>query len=385
MKLTEVNIDCLTTVLDHLDFFDLVNAAASNKHLKYAAQMVYGRKYGRKVISFQTHSQSYVHTSHAQFNEHTSKKIGIEDLRTTLLLLRCFGHLMKEIEYYPVNDKSQPHITGYINKFCAETLIRISLLQIERFSNLNLLRPFSQVRKVTINLRGESLDIVFINKTFPTVQELMLKWDTESGRGMTLNQLPHLEHLDVNFHQNLGKFLKKLIKTLAISQNLKHLKLQTPFPYDFLEAIGSSLRNLESLEIIAEFGLYEAIVRRSTSSETIHLPKLKQLNINFRFLLHEGEKLPFSIDKLESFYIQNALGDAMEVINDFLEKNPSIKMMKLKNGCEREAYITRLYWDLSHLERVKRHSYACQKQVMANFGFCLLSLFVAFGLRYLNE
>lgn len=48
MKLTDMNLDCIESCLEHLKFNDLLQVAASNKRLNRAANFIYNRKYGSK-------------------------------------------------------------------------------------------------------------------------------------------------------------------------------------------------------------------------------------------------------------------------------------------------------------------------------------------------
>lgn len=52
MLLTDMNIDCLEAVLEHLTLANLLKAADVNRRLRRVAQQVFDQKYGRKKINF---------------------------------------------------------------------------------------------------------------------------------------------------------------------------------------------------------------------------------------------------------------------------------------------------------------------------------------------
>lgn len=58
MKITDLNFDCLETILEYLHFIDLMNVADSTKRLNEAAVLVFARKYGKKIVGISVKKMS---------------------------------------------------------------------------------------------------------------------------------------------------------------------------------------------------------------------------------------------------------------------------------------------------------------------------------------
>lgn len=49
MKLTDLNINCLEVILDHLEFYDLLNAADTGKRLQHVVRNIFAQRYGQNI------------------------------------------------------------------------------------------------------------------------------------------------------------------------------------------------------------------------------------------------------------------------------------------------------------------------------------------------
>lgn len=121
MKLTGLNIDCLENILEYLDFGDILTAANSNNRLNKAANYIFVRKYCQKVIF-----DNIVLIPQDQFHIN-NEFIKFFDFKTSLQFIRCFGHLVFDINLVQNEPKLDQHIIKYLNEFCFKSLIRISI------------------------------------------------------------------------------------------------------------------------------------------------------------------------------------------------------------------------------------------------------------------
>lgn len=110
MKLTDINIDCLEKILEYLEFGDLLSAASSNKRLNKAAHYILIRKKWHKsvlLISIRISRKRLI-----KFKYHW---IEINDLKTSLQYIRCFGHLIYEVDFtMSAEQKLDQHIINNV-------------------------------------------------------------------------------------------------------------------------------------------------------------------------------------------------------------------------------------------------------------------------------
>lgn len=129
MKLTDLIIVSLENVLEYLALGHLLNAASSNKRLNQAANFVFVHRYhiNKRRVRFQEFQVS----RHRQFkcDYCDSYCIWICDLKTSLQILGCFGQLIPTIRIYFSNQEepTQNHIIDYMNKYCSDPLITITI------------------------------------------------------------------------------------------------------------------------------------------------------------------------------------------------------------------------------------------------------------------
>lgn len=115
MKLTDMNIDCIQSCLKYLKLDDLLKTAASTKRLNHVSNFIYDRKYDKDVFIKIT-SQETVQI------QQLDECIYMHDLRSSLKLLRCFGHLLSTISIH-FSEFTYQHAIEYANEYCAKSLV----------------------------------------------------------------------------------------------------------------------------------------------------------------------------------------------------------------------------------------------------------------------
>lgn len=126
MKFTDLNLDCLEIVLEYLNLIDLLNVADTNKRLNKAAELVFVRekiKHGSKYVTF-----GNTKILRDRSFKITREEIYIDDLKTSLQLLRCVGRVVSKIKFNKLRGMSRNQceidcqVATYINKYCTEHL-----------------------------------------------------------------------------------------------------------------------------------------------------------------------------------------------------------------------------------------------------------------------
>lgn len=148
-KLTDVNIDCLQHIFNYLNLRDLLTIADANKSLRLAADEIFSRNYRKKTIFLRI-----MFARSIDLLEISDQKIEINDLKRSLQLIRCFGHLISKLEYdYSIDTfpKRRSEVDAYINEYCAQSLIQIEFFTITEQVFEHLKTSFENVKSVGFN------------------------------------------------------------------------------------------------------------------------------------------------------------------------------------------------------------------------------------------
>lgn len=198
-KITSLNDNCLERIFDYLELKDLLNVADSNKRLKSVADMVFALKFSERELNFIDYTPilgSNFITSPAE--------IHVGDVKSSLQLLRCFGHSISRIAINRNESKiNHPkdcanvafsRILLYVNEFCSESLTKINIqggasCRIDRLEN-----AFVKVETVHI-CNCEISNEVQLSALFPQVRRMYLygiqitDWKSIGGNFSRLDDL----------------------------------------------------------------------------------------------------------------------------------------------------------------------------------------------------
>lgn len=345
MLLTDVTPDCLELICEYLQLDDLLNIADANKCLRDVAATTYFRKYRHKKIIL-------VEAKRMQFQYYYHQNIiEIEDLKTTLQLLRCFGDLISEILFYSRGDAYRNgqrvfpdltcHTLNYVNEYCVKSLTAITFQ--ERIENLtiHLTKPFTKIE--TVSFRHCVLpDSNTLAKLFPSMCKLTCAGFVDTS--CIVNHFPNLEYLNVEIwlRHELATPKTDIKMLLQLNPQLKTLHISSPGIPRFtnppllaailLDGTEESLQNLESLTINGTYfdeSLY--------NGNAICLKNVRDLNIYLQGLSDEPlPMIPLVFEKLESFEIGSITNLDVEFYK-FVEKHPNIKKLKINYTSSRHS------------------------------------------------
>lgn len=265
MNITDLNIDCIESILDYLEFEDFLNAAFSNKRINHAAKFVFARKYNKNMrYCFSIKPRSWrlpIHQNH--------EITYIFRLKLALLMLRCFGCVIKRIEIMFTNTVYDEYITSYMNQFCVFSMIELHMMDIPE------------------------------------------------------NELHLFKHLPIPNDIICRQYI---INTLKLNSQLKKFVVNSKcrfFDANTLEHAKNSLQNLEILVLIIPSKIWFS----NFNQKPIHLENVKYLNIEFTDReICVPREFPFSFHKLETFNIQVKF---FSYFITFIEKNPTISTLGL--------------------------------------------------------
>lgn len=244
MKFIELSFDCLEEILEYLTLIDLLNVADSSKRLKKAAELVYARKYGKEDVEFKTIRIS----SHRLFEIDDKSNIIIEDLKTSLQLLRCIGCVIFSITFsslpttrmttedIEIQLKIDSKILIYINNYCTVYLKKFALFPSvivgsDQWYGSDFLDYFDKPFEKVVDF--STLDCNFSDKTcitriFPKLERLMCHHlSNVSFYRFNINHLRDLEELYVKEYAIIESSLTNEMVIAFLQQNpqLKELRL----------------------------------------------------------------------------------------------------------------------------------------------------------------
>lgn len=338
-RIIDINTDCLEKIFEFLNFTDILNVAASNKQLHHAANFTFSRKYSKKKFIF-----GETRLSKNPLLQTGKSFVDINDLRTGLKFLRCFGILISEIVLYRFQEEISDfdlHIIAYINEYCAESITSICVRNCSSAGLKYFKKPFTKV--VSVYLQSCSAEKEWIKRVFPKMRELKLcpsMCPTLLYNGCTANHFPHLEHLEISSSTTRENIAcrNNVMATLRLNPQLKTLRVKqlcTPIDLTFFQESNEYLQNLENLELTFSFHFLHRF-----DGEMVHLKSVKHLEI-YGFDIPEVHPIiPFSFDKLESLSI-SSYGPLDERFYRFIERHQTIKQLRITKHFPHNEFFTR--------------------------------------------
>ncbi|XP_031633903.1 uncharacterized protein LOC116347459 [Contarinia nasturtii] len=339
MKLTDVIDDCLEHVFMDLSLEDLLNIADTNKELKPAADMAFRRKFGK--MEFQLDKDRF--QCAIKLGEH----IVINDKKTQLQLLRCFGHSVTKLVLRPPGVFSR-RLISYANKFCFNSLTDIKIMHFD-FTRNNFLNKlgektvcgFSQ-NKFKLKKRFRNVEVVSLSscqlyadtnlkKLFPAMRRLdLFKCSTVTEETLIVKNTPKLEHLEMTCDRRISA--ENICTTLRSNPQLRSLSLIGIVPPKDFWNICQTLYQLESLRFDSIY-----CVKFKHADIPINLPTLEKLDINIgkkdqRLMTSEKNKITFG--QLKEIKLECMYSGWLPSINshkwsNFFKKNKLIEKMTL--------------------------------------------------------
>lgn len=317
MKITKLRIDCLQKVFNYLDVDDLLNVADSNKYLKKAAQKVFAKRYGSKILQ--------LHGMQPSQNRilSVSDTIFIKDVRSSLQMLRCFGHLVSQLE---ISDEysntfygfAYEFILKYVNTYCAASLKHIKFYMIpssKAFQRFKM--EFSRMKSVEIICCKLNKKMMPMDKLFPNVQQLIIDFTAFEDYGIIEKPFPHLKHLV------LGTSMNNVAAVLQLNSQLISFETKCVCSVEILRKMSDRLKWLESLDIVCDSDELKYF-----NGDAFYFPNVKQFKLNFSHSRWTLPRLPFEFQQLKEFTMltNHKLNDEFR---NFINKHPTIVTLDL--------------------------------------------------------
>lgn len=318
MKITDLNIDCIEQVFEHLKFSDLLSAADSNRRLRNCAKSHFRQTYKQKFTFDLFHSTQNIHDNSADI-----KVYGYSD---SFKIARCFGTEIRDLEIKisqvdKIGTKQMCHLAKYLSAF----LPTIHILKVEVYKPMMVLRrnnagnyAVTECELLPVIEHDEVNQNVDLVQLFPTVTELKFRLDNVFRFDNFANHFKYLESLSLRISFNNMNLSNCFIIFLELNKQIKTLRIDFCRNIDtnFVSLMVKYLPNIESLEIFGE---------RSSINRMICMPHLKHLTIQSKS--RPITLFPFLCRQLESFAFDSGLP-----LDFFVQMHPSLKQLYMICG-----------------------------------------------------
>lgn len=334
LQLIDVNNDCLRAIFNHLNLIDLLNVADTSKRLKQIAEMEFERKY----------KTNQVHFAHVRPNPNrcvtvNGYRIVIGDLKTCLQLLRCFGHIVNEIElnFGNIEAKFSAEIERCLAEFCSQSLLFLSM-----FDNKSGHLIFDAVEKSfmkIISLHLENCHIgakTSLTKLFPNMTNLYLHSNFYENPAILQENFPFLFIFST---ENLNE--SNIREILRLNPQLEKLYIHSNYSPELIRYANENLPKLEDLHL---FDLPDGFL--CDNLDVIHLNNIKNFTLdtnNSYFAPAMNlvlDSLPFSFGKLKKLCVVNLTLNPKTLHS--LAKINDLEILKLKKWKDEGSFVEKL-------------------------------------------
>ncbi|XP_055304947.1 uncharacterized protein LOC129569808 [Sitodiplosis mosellana] len=321
-KITDVNDDCLELIFGHLMLQDLVNVADTCKRFQPSAKAVFASKCRGKWLM--------LHPSVHRLEPFESLEnfVKVFGMSNCLKLLRHFGHKITkiDIDYFFINTVKQAVLGRYMNEYCADSLIDITIGASEEVI-ANWTKPFINAETVWL----WSSDLGDLSEWFPKTRRLVL----HAGVQWVQNTFPHLEELEIHNGSN-KRNRASVAEMLRLNPHLQQLRL-LGLGYDmtFMESVSAYLQSLTLLDIRYGSGFL------NLDGSSINLKSVKEFNIDLR-RVGEMRKIPFSFGQLDKMQLKVNDFKMNDDFGKFLKHNPSLSKLVIHSQVYADTQNSRL-------------------------------------------
>lgn len=332
IKITDVNQFCLEKIFQYADLEDLLNVANASKCLQLATYSPYARQNATKSIEislkYDRFGEKLVYYDSSNANIiNAESKISIRDFKTALQMLRCFGHNFADISfnYSSTTRKVQRdyNIMRYINKYCANSLIKLKLNT--GYALYAFGEPFPNVESLVLNGPSSS-EYCNITRIFPNLRRLNLTIDQNNQGCIAPAHFSYLSHLQFRLYELKAYDYKNeiIFDFLRENSQLRSFAIES-INFIFLKHMTRSadLRCIKSL--------YVALSACNHKGDFIRLPGVKNFVINFLGVTQA--EFPFVLNKLKELSIKGDFDWLFSFDNfiTFIKAHPKIEKIRLQS------------------------------------------------------
>lgn len=232
----EVNFDCLCTILEKLDIFDVMNMAEADDRYLPAAQSLYYRRHRMKIVF-------------VNFGQISNDRIGYIELesKSAEIFCRHFGHLMLKL-YINFMSQHASKLENLVLKHCADSLIELRLGWCNYRNFEDAEKPWASVQTLAITKGVLGPKMSLLSYWFPNLIYLKLSGVCFSGAQSFVARFHKLTTLVIYDEENaIGPTI--INGMIRLNPQLESLVIQCDVNIGLLRSINESLPRLSELEL----------------------------------------------------------------------------------------------------------------------------------------
>lgn len=321
-KFTDLNVDVLYIIFEHLDIADLLTvfkANLTNTHSSVAMNTFRRTYRDYNIILMRAYPDDEFHNDELYQDEAHLNQIKIYKFPAALNLLQHFGCMIHKIEIQnqciEANDSAV--ISRFINEYTRDSLTHLKLGYI-KFDTFEYLRgPFPNVVNLSITFDSEPIktQVNKLNDIFPNIRLLELSLHSDIDYSFIDCKFPRLERLILDVQSTAWKRAYRFISLMKQNPQIRSAEIER-FPPDAVKYLDKLLPNVDTLTLYIF----------NDNNETVHFSHVKHFTLyteNRRFI----ENLSFShLESLAIEYIPVLFDTWMR----FFEKHNDLQRLNLR-------------------------------------------------------
>lgn len=316
LQLTEVIFDCLISVFEELDVFDLLNIAETDNRLVPAAQSVFSRRHREKTVFVNLGPVSNIGPKFYQF-----------EVEPATVLCRHFGNYISKMF---INFMSQyaPELELEMLMYCIDSLTELRLGFCHQRNFEAMKKPWSQVQTLEVFKGTLGSKMSQLSSWFPKITGLKLVDVCFSMPKSFVAQYKELKTLMIYNKEDMIEPMV-IFQTIRVNPQLEKLVLICESNVDLLRLISENLLQLIELEICAprDCFYFEEIPLEFKRIKTFKINNQFDIGINIRHM-------PFKFDDLQELKI---IG-----FNEFTFDNHLMNFIFAQESIEKIAMVPKL-------------------------------------------
>lgn len=238
LQLTDVNYDCLITILENLNILDLLNMVETDNQFLPAAQSIFSRRHRNKTIFVNLGQTSNKSNDYIEFQ-----------MEPAAVFCRHFGQLVSKL-FVNFMFQHALKLENIVSEHCADSLteLRLGLCHHRNFEAVT--KPWNKIKILQISKGRLGLKMCNLSFWFPNLTYLKL-YDVHFSMPQSfVAQFHRLKKLVIyNKEDSIEPMF--IVGMIRLNPQLEKLVLQCNMNIDSLRTISDNLPQLNEIELCA--------------------------------------------------------------------------------------------------------------------------------------
>lgn len=338
MKLDEINDDCFEEIFRYLDFYDLLNLAATNQRINSVASTNFARKYSTEAVCI---SSSGIYITSPDVADQPDIWLPAEE---TTKFVQHLGHVVGRLTINSLEDDAGVEVAKLIFRHCGDALSEVIMRGLPEYITKLIVKPFRHVNNLYLNRCEFGAHFLQLKKWFPNVARLMI-YNCGISQAECLEETSiKLSHLTWEYGTSQNALLNDAFRALTRSNpQVESLRLDCSWDIPFLRHLDRYLKRLRKLELT--LGYQDKEIRRKVYFHNVH-----RLVLHLRDHKALSGQIPFTFRRLDEIHLHLDCHDSLsESMVDFVIQHKFLLKLNIFFPVDKKG-LHRLANNLPHLE-----------------------------------